>query len=217
MSAIRNLKAWGVTMAIALSAFSTPALAQQSDQQLDGIKVLINPGHGGEYTGAAGPTGVFAKDVSLAVSLLLKDELLNRGAVVVMTRETDLDISLTERQQLIAQTEPAIALTIHHTSVEEDGDAEGSQGIRSYWYHPQSQVAAVFLHNYLVEQLDRVGGGIYWNNLALTRPSDAPAVVLELGFMTHPEEFEWIVDEKAQRVLAEVLADGIVAWLHSQL
>ena len=140
-------KAWGLAAAIALSAIAMPALAEQPDSQLAGLKVLLNPGHGGPETGAAGPTGVWAKDMSLSVSLLLRDELLNRGAMVVMTRETDVDISLTERQRQIAQTEPAIALTIHHTSVEEDGDAEGSQGVRSYWYHPQSQGAAVFLHN----------------------------------------------------------------------
>lgn len=211
--AIWRPKAWFLAVTLVLIVFPIDALAERPDSQLAGIRVLLNPGHGGSETGAVGPTGVLAKDVSLTVALLLQDELLSRGAVVVMTRETDLDISLTERQQLIAQTEPALALTIHYTSVEEDGDAEGSQGVRSYWYHPQSHGAAMFLHNYLVEHLGRVDGGIFWNNLALTRPSEAPAVVLELGFMTNPEEFEWITDEGDQRALARVLADGIVTWL----
>lgn len=215
--AIWRPKAWFLAVTLVLSILPMPALAERPDSQLDGIRVLINPGHGGPETGAVGPTGVFAKDVSLTVSLLLQDELLSRGAVVVMTRETDVDISLTERQRLIAQTEPALALTIHYTSVEEDGDAEGSQGVRSYWYHPQSHSATMFLHNHLVEHLGRVDGGIFWNNLALTRPTEAPAVVLELGFMTNPEEFEWITDDDEQRALARVLADGIVAWLQSEL
>ena len=215
--AIWRPKAWFLAVTLVLSVLHTHALAERPDSRLDGIRVLINPGHGGPETGAAGPTGVFAKDVSLTVSLLLQDELLSRGAVVVMTRETDVDISLTERQRLIAQTEPALALTIHYTSVEEDGDAEGSQGVRSYWYHPQSHGVTMFLHNHLVEHLGRVDGGIFWNNLALTRPTEAPAVVLELGFMTNPEEFEWITDEEEQRALARVLADGIVAWLQSEL
>ena len=215
--AIWRQKAWFLAVMLVLIVLPIDALAERPDSQLDGIRVLLNPGHGGSETGAVGPTGVLAKDVSLTVSLLLQDELLSRGAVVVMTRETDLDISLTERQQLIAQAEPTLALTIHYTSVEEDGDAEGSQGVRSYWYHPQSHGAAMFLHNYLVEHLGRVDGGIFWNNLALTRPSEAPAVVLELGFMTNPEEFEWLTDEDEQRVLARVLADGIVTWLHSEI
>ncbi|MEO1621752.1 MAG: N-acetylmuramoyl-L-alanine amidase [Cyanobacteria bacterium J06632_3] len=215
--AIWRPKAWFLAVTLALSVLPMHALAEQPDSQLDGIRVLINPGHGGPETGAVGPTGIFAKDVSLTVSLLLQDELLSRGAAVVMTRESDVDISLTERQRLIAQTEPALALTIHYTSVAEDGDAEGTQGVRSYWYHPQSHDAAMFLHNHLVEHLGRVDGGIFWNNLALTRPTEAPAVVLELGFMTNPEEFEWITDEDEQRALARVLADGIVTWLQGEL
>jgi N-acetylmuramoyl-L-alanine amidase len=179
--------------------------------------VLLNPGHGGLETGAAGATGLWAKDVSLTVSLLLRDELRDRGAMVVMTRETDRDVSLSDRQRSIAQAEPTLALTIHYTAVEENGDAERSQGVRSHWYHPQSHEPAVFLHNYLIEHLGRAPGGIFWNNLALTRPTEAPAVVLELGFMTHPEEFEWIADGDAQRVLARVLADGIAAWLQKAL
>ena len=210
-------KAWFLAMTLVLSVLPIQALAEGPDSQLDGITVLLNPGHGGSETGAVGPTGVLAKDVSLTVSLLLQDELLSRGAVVVMTRETDVDISLTERQRLIAQTEPALALTIHYTGVEEDGDTEGSRGVRSYWYHPQSHGVAMFLHNHLVEHLERVDGGIFWNNLALTRPSEAPAVVLELGFMTNPEEFEWITDEDEQRARARVLADGIMTWLQSEL
>ena len=210
-------KSWVLAVTLVIIVLPIHALAERPDSQLDGITVLLNPGHGGSETGAVGPTGVLAKDVSLTVSLLLQDELLSRGAVVVMTRETDLDISLTERQQLIAQTEPTLALTIHYTSVEEDGDAEGSQGVRSYWYHTQSHGAAMFLHNYLVGHLGRVDGGVFWNNLALTRPSEAPAVVLELGFMTNPEEFEWITDEDEQRALARVLADGIMTWLQSEL
>ena len=42
-------------------------------------------------------------------------------------------------------------------------------------------------------------------------------MVLELGFMTNPEEFEWITDEDEQRALARVLADGIVTLLQSEL
>lgn len=36
--------------------------------------------------------------------------------------------------------------------------------------------------------------------------------MLELGFMTHPEEFEWIVDPQEQKKLAVVLAEAITEW-----
>ena len=73
--------------------------------------------------------------------------------------------------------------------------------------HPQC-----FLHNYLTEKLERPDAGIFWNNLALTRPHTAPAILLELGFMINPEEFEWITNEQEQQKLAVTLAEGIKEW-----
>jgi len=58
---------------------------------------------------------------------------------------------------------------------------------------------------------------VFWNNLALTRPSVAPAVLLELGFMINPVEFEWIVNSREQKKLAHTLADGIVQWVKPKL
>lgn len=204
-------------LAIASIFFCSPALAQVQLQPLSGIKILINPGHGGRETGAAGPTGYLAKDVSLTVSKLLRDELILRGAVVVMTREDDREIALSDRQATIDRQQPAIALTIHYTAVPDDGDAENTKGIRTFWYHSQAHSPAIFLHNYLVKQLGRSSMGVFWNNLALTRPSTAPSVVMELGFMTNPEEFAWIVNTDEQKKLARVLADGIVEWFQGAI
>ncbi len=204
-------------LAISSIFISSPAFAQVQLQPLSGIKILVNPGHGGQETGAAGPTGYLAKDVSLTVSKLLRDELVLRGALVVMTREDDREIALSARQAMIEQQQPAIALTIHYTAVPDDGDAENTKGIRTFWYHSQAHSLAVFLHNYLIKQLGRSSMGVFWNNLALTRPSTAPSVVMELGFMTNPEEFEWIANADEQKKLARVLADGVVEWFQSAI
>ncbi|MBE9214688.1 N-acetylmuramoyl-L-alanine amidase [Plectonema cf. radiosum LEGE 06105] len=204
-------------LAISSIFICSPASAIVQLQPLSGVKILVNPGHGGQETGAAGPTGYLAKDVSLSVSKLLRDQLVLRGAIVVMTREDDIELSLSDRQAMIDREEPTIAITIHYTAVPDDGDAENSKGIRTFWYHSQAHSLAVFLHNYLVNQLGRSSMGVFWNNLALTRPSTAPSVVMELGFMTNPEEFEWIANTDEQKKLARVLADAIVEWFQNQI
>jgi N-acetylmuramoyl-L-alanine amidase len=191
-----------------------PASVSQVKNQkpLSGIKILINPGHGGEETGAVGPTGYFAKDANLKVSQLLAAELQKHGAIVVMTRNEDRDLSLSDRQAMIHQEQPTLAITIHYTFAADDQDAEKTKGIRAFWYHPQSQSLAVFIHNYLTGKLGRSSGGVFWNNLALTRPEVALSVVLELGFFSNPEEFEWITNPKEQEKLAISLAEGIREW-----
>ncbi|GAA6617092.1 hypothetical protein NUACC26_029010 [Scytonema sp. NUACC26] len=68
------------------------------------------------------------------------------------------------------------------------------------------------MHNYIVNKLGRPSYGVFWDNLALTRPASAPSILLELGFMSNPNEFEWVTDSQSQKKLANTVADGIVEW-----
>ena len=205
-----KLKYQGTSLVLTLR--HPPKLQSSRRKPLSGIKILLDPGHGGKESGATGPNGYREKDVNLAISFLLRSELVKRGATVVMTREDDRYVSLVARQQMIAKEEPAIAFSIHYNSLPDNGDAENTQGIGMFWYHSQAHSLAVLMHNYLVEKRKRPTYGVFWNNLALTRPAEAPSILLELGFMSNPEEFEWAMDEKEQKKLAKAMADGVVKW-----
>jgi N-acetylmuramoyl-L-alanine amidase len=214
---LKKLQQWGYKLrydntTLVLTLRHPPQLKNSKRLPLSGIKIVLDPGHGGKESGASGPTGYLEKDVNLIISQLLRDELVKRGAKVVMTREDDRDVSLGERQTIINKQEPAIALSIHHNSLPDNGDAEKTKGFGTFWYHPQSHSLAVFLQNYVVKKLGKPSYGVFWNNLALTRPSAAPAVLLELGFMSSPDEFEEIVNPQAQKKMANTLADGITEW-----
>ncbi|MFY7804530.1 MAG: N-acetylmuramoyl-L-alanine amidase [Limnoraphis robusta] len=185
-----------------------------SPKPLAGMYILIDPGHGSENDlGAKGPTGYPEKDVNLIVSYLLQNELIKRGARVYMTRQSEEDLFPQDRVKMINKEEPDLAISVHYNALPDNGDAMKTQGIGTFWYHPQAHSLAVFLHNYLVETLDRPSYGVFWNNLALTRPAVTPSILLELGFMINPVEFEWIVNPQEQRKLAVALADGIVEWM----
>ena len=183
-----------------------------SNQPLENIKILLDPGHGGEEKGAKGPTGYPEKDVNLLISKLVETELSKLGATVYLTREKDQDVSLEDRMKMIDRLKPDLALSIHYNALPDSGDAENTQGISTFWYNTQAHAPAMFLHNYLVQELDRPDAGTFWNNLALTRPHTAPSILLELGFMINPQEFEWITDEQEQENLAKTLAAGIEEW-----
>ncbi|MBR8826412.1 MAG: N-acetylmuramoyl-L-alanine amidase [Gomphosphaeria aponina SAG 52.96 = DSM 107014] len=181
-------------------------------EDLNGIKILLDPGHGGEEIGAKGPTGYPEKDVNLAVAQLLKQALIQRGAMVYLTRETDKYLSLEDRVEMINQLKPDIALSIHYNALPDDGDGINTAGVSAFWYHPQAHNLAVFIQKYLVEKLNRPDYGVFWNNLALTRPHSAPTVLLELGFIINPEEFEWIINQEKQQELAQAIAAAISQW-----
>ena len=181
-------------------------------QPLSDVEILLDPGHGGEESGSKGPTGYPEKDVNLVVSKLVAEELTKLGAKVYLTREEDVDVSLEERMAAIDRLKPDLAISIHYNALPDDGDAENTKGISTFWYNTQAHDPAIFLHNYLVKELDRPDAGTFWNNLALTRPHTAPAILLELGFMINPQEFEWITDSQEQQKLAQTLAEGIKEW-----
>ncbi len=191
---------------------TTGKAIKTNPERLDNIKILLDPGHGGKESGSKGPTGYPEKDVTLPTSKLVEQELTKLGAKVYLTREKDIDVSLEERVAMIDKIKPDLALSIHYNALPDDGDAEKTKGISSYWYNTQSHAPAMFLQNYLVTNLNRPSYGIFWNNLALTRPYTAPSILLELGFMINPEEFEWITNSKEQQKLAITLAQGIREW-----
>jgi N-acetylmuramoyl-L-alanine amidase len=217
---LKKLQHWGYNIryddaTLVLALRHPPTMEHRKHKPLAGIKILLDPGHGGKETGATGPTGYLEKDLNLVVSKLLRDQLTQRGATVVMTREEDDFLSLVERQNIIAQEEPAISLSIHHNSLPDDGEPQNIHGFASFWYNTQAHSLAAFMHNYTVENLGRPSYGVFWDNLALTRPAIAPSVLLELGFMSNPEEFEQIMDPKVQQKTVKILADGIVKWFES--
>ncbi len=182
------------------------------DRPLSNIEILLDPGHGGKELGSIGPTGYPEKDLNLLISKLVKAELTELGAKVYLTREEDVDVSLQERVTMIDKIEPDLAISIHYNALPDSGDAENTKGISTFWYNTQAHSPAMFLHNYLVQELNRPDAGTFWNNLALTRPHTAPSILLELGFMINPEEFEWITNEQEQQKLAKTLAAGIEEW-----
>jgi N-acetylmuramoyl-L-alanine amidase len=212
---LRQQQQWGYKLryegtTLVLSLKHPPKKTKNS---LKGIKILLDPGHGGpEDLGARGPTGFPEKEVALSTSELLRQELVKRGATVVMTREKDVDLDLPVRVGAITKEEPTIALSIHYNALPDDGDAIKTKGVAVFWYQSQAHDLAEFMHNYLVRKLDRPSYGVYWNNLALTRPTVTPSILLELGFMINPEEFEWITNREEQQKLVLALADGISAW-----
>lgn len=218
----RSDQQWGYKLryegtTLILSLKHPPTTGATSRLPLQGTTILLDAGHGGpEDSGSVGPTGYPEKDVALTVSELLRDNLRARGAQVIMTREGDVDIGPNERAAQINRDEPTLALSVHYNALPDNGDALNTAGVGTFWYNAQSHDLAVFLHDYLVNTLDRPSYGVFWNNLALTRPHVAPSVLLELGFMINPNEFEWIADPQAQQQLADTLADGIQQWINQK-
>ncbi|WP_373539498.1 N-acetylmuramoyl-L-alanine amidase [Chamaesiphon sp.] len=215
---LKSKQQWGYKLRyqgsnLILSLRHPPKLDRTNlSKPLTGTKILLDPGHGGKDPGAVGPNGYTEKEANLYASKLLANELAMRGAAVYLSRESDKFIELSDRQTIIDNLEPTLALSVHHNSLPDGGNPD-TKGFSTYWYHAQAQSLAMYLHNYVVKDTGRPSYGVFWDNLALARPVSAPSVLLEWGFMSNPSEFELIANPQEQQKMAKSIADGITQWL----
>lgn len=175
--------------------------------------VCIDPGHGGSSSGATGEGGKrLEKDDTLRLSLLVRDELANRGYTVVMTRDTDTDISLEDRCKVANRSKAALFVSIHRNST--SGTGQGCE----MWIHSMNPSDDRLLAENILQNLSLAGAdtsrGIHTGyregadkNYYVNRCSKMPSVLAEIGFISNTKDNTQF-DENLD-VLAAAIADGI--------
>ncbi len=184
-----------------------------SKQTLDTNTVVIDPGHGGIHLGAVGAV-YKEKDLNLAVAKLLKAELEKRGLKVLMTRETDLTLELRDRVRIADDSKARLFISVHH-------NAAHSRQARGYSvYAPrdcshfprESVVLGACVQRELLKLPEVRDRGVNFADFRVLY-SDMPALLVELGFISHPEEELIIGAPSRQKIEAAAVAEGIVRYL----
>lgn len=176
--------------------------------------VMLDPGHGGADGGAA-HFGVVEKDVVLTISNMVRDMLRERSDIkVYTTRSTDVFIPLHERPRL-ANEVADLFVSIHLNAVTNNPVPRGTEtyylvnGTDENFNITRRQVAEIFQRN-LVQGLGTVDRGVRTNNFAVLRLSYMPSVLLELGFLTNPEEAAMLGNPVIQRRSADIIYASIL-------
>lgn len=183
------------------------------EKPFEDVTICLDPGHGGEEDGAKGPTGIPEKVVNLEIALKLKNILEEKGANVVMTRESDEEVDLYDRVKFAEKEDAVILLSIHNNSLPDGRNPYEDHGTSTYYYHSQSLPLAKIIHKALLEDLGFKDFGIFWSSFALTRPHEMLSVLLEIGFMINPEEYNRIIEPEFQEKTAKSIARGLEYYL----
>ena len=203
-----------LTQVNSLAATDSASQSSSLDRggQLAGLKICLDPGHGGAELGAIGPSGVREAQINLAIALKLRDQLLKTGATVFMTRDDDSDVSLNDRVEIAKKKDADLLVSIHNNALPDGRDPIKEHGTSTYYYHPQSHQLAQVLEMALAKGAGLQPIGARYQNLALCRPSAMQAVLVEVGFMVNPDEYALLIDENFQKRAAIALKNGLLSY-----
>jgi len=190
-----------------------PPKLQANGNRLQGLKICVDPGHGGNESGAIGCSGLREADMNLGISLKLKTLLEAAGAQVTMTRSDNREVSLDERVDIAEAANVDILLSVHNNSLPDGRDPWTEHGTSTYWYHPQATQLARLFKNDIVKQIGFPDFGSRFQNLALTRPSGMLAVLTETGFVVNPDEYAQLISDSGQEKAAQGMLASLIEYL----
>lgn len=211
------------------SKYEVPAIKTASywSLPLAGTTIALDAGHGGPDGGAVSKQGIIEKDINLAVTLYLRDYLQQAGAMVYMTREDDRDLAnpdtkgykkrktedLTRRVRLIEEKQAKLFVSIHMNSV------PSSRWSGAQTFYSTNNGDSITLAELIQDELrrnlnntDRVAKQSD-KSVYLLEELKIPAVLVEVGFLSNPEEARLLGDEKYQRKVAASVYQGIMKYI----
>ncbi|CEN78998.1 SH3 domain-containing protein [Paraclostridium sordellii] len=177
-------------------------------------KVFIDPGHGGQDSGAVG-NGKHEDELNLAIARKVEQKLKSKGIEVKMSRYNDEFISLSDRAKMANQYAPDVFISIHHNS----SDLMSANGIETY-YHTRKGEYSNYAQNIQNSAINETGArnrGIKSANFAVLRETNMPSALVESGFITNPTESANLTNSNYKEKLANGIVNGIEIYLKDNI
>lgn len=192
---------------------------ESSPAPLSGIRIVLDAGHGGAEPGARGPMSgtdsIHEAQLNLAVVLAARDRLESLGAEVILTREDDATVSLTSRMTFLSETMPDLAVSVHNNSVDYSVDVRNLRGTLGLWWADSGVLLTECVAEATAAALCRDNLTPRQQMLAMCRNPKFPSTLVELGFMTSVEEYEFMLNGGIEKA-ADGIAEGILAYYRAQ-
>lgn len=183
--------------------------------------VVLDAGHGGRDPGASGDS-LSEKEVNLKIALRVGKILSGKGLKVVYTRQNDTYVGLDERTTLANLLNAAVFVSVHQNA----NISSSPSGTETYCYYPVSEPdlyiqkderynLALRLQEALVDMLGRKDRGVKEGNLAVLRESEMPSALVEMVFISNPEEEALLKKDSFLEQGSQAIAEAIVDYMKS--
>jgi N-acetylmuramoyl-L-alanine amidase len=226
---------------IGLGAMSAGATQPTSDTALKGI-VVLDPGHGGRDTGAHGPNGVLEKEVTLTLARMVADDLKVDHAVT-LTRSDDYRLDISNRTSVANHLKADLFISLHtggsflhsvsgtcvfyYQELSEPAPAADAPSLNTLtggdvpiaWNHIQnryltsSKKMAQMMQFQLIDITQDAESGICGAPLLVLKGADMPAILIEVGYLTNPNEGRALADRNYLSLLAGAISKGVREYL----
>jgi N-acetylmuramoyl-L-alanine amidase len=198
---------WGIIT----SARSAGSYRKRRDYKMGKKQLLdIDAGHGGTDPGAIGVTGKKEKDFALTMALKIEERLKSDKKVTpVLTRSNDTFVELKERVKIAKKQKVDGFISIHANSTGRVGSATGTETL---YTREESKPLANIIHKHLIAATGFADRGVKYQNIHVTRETNMPAILLEVGFINHPEDEKKLFDPAFQDRVADAIVAGIYEY-----
>ncbi|AMA74822.1 N-acetylmuramoyl-L-alanine amidase [Aneurinibacillus sp. XH2] len=192
---------------------------------LSGKIIVVDAGHGGLDGGAKSKGGIIEKDITLPISMYLRDFLQEAGALVIMTRETDTDLAapgtkglskrktedLLRRVRLIKDNQADLLISIHLNAIPSPRWS-GAQTFYSPALKQSGQMAHLIQDEIkrVISNTDRVAKKT--DDIFILRTAECPSVLVEVGFLSNEQEAKLMATSRYQKQMANAIYQGILRY-----
>lgn len=192
-----------------------PVMQYGESMGKDKFIIVIDPGHGGKDSGSKGTSGQDEKDFTLKLSKKIAERFEDKPDFeAVLTRENDIFLSAKEhdRQAIANMIDADIFISVHGNTFA-DSSVSGTE---TYYFYDDSQELANILHERLVRATGLTDRGVRKEEFFVLVGTNIPAVLLEIGYLTNPEEEKLMLNPDFQDAVADAIFEGVVEYRNSR-
>ncbi|PWU67335.1 N-acetylmuramoyl-L-alanine amidase [Gracilibacillus dipsosauri] len=183
-----------------------PSKSISGNASLSGYNIILDPGHGGNDSGAIGVGNVYEKDMVMEVVDDITNRLKQEGATVLLTRSNDTRIELPKRVAISHAYQTHAFISLHFNA----SPIISANGISTHYYSNQN--LAYQVQNAIAQHLNLSDRGIRQDSFYVLRNNQNPAILIEMGFITNPSDLLKIQSKDYQSSIAEAITQGLISY-----
>lgn len=212
---------WGHTVQydngkISLICKYKPTLSGDENAPLKGITIALDSGHGSQDSGALGMTQLFGPTESMinrATAIAVQKHLQAMGATVILPGELDLNSRFNARMQPAIDNRADVFISLHCNATAANANGNNAAGVEVYYYENSGKTLGEHLIPYITSYTGRNNRNVRFYEFRVALNSLAPSVLVEMGYMTNPSDYDSLCSKDDIYKTALAIGDGVLSLL----